>query len=132
MARAQGSLGELELEVLKVVWEREPVPFQEVAAVLGERRGSARTTVLTVLQRLCAKGFLRRRKRGGVFRYWAARERGKVMSGLIGRFVENVLDGSPAPFVAYLSQAKELGPEEVEALRKIAERVREAKAEDEG
>ena len=67
-----------------------------------------------------------------MFRYWAARERGKVMSGLIGRFVENVLDGSPAPFVAYLSQAKELGPEEVEALRKIAERVREAKAEDEG
>jgi len=129
LAKREPGLGELELEVMKVVWERQPCSVQEVAEIVGERRGSARTTVLTVMQRLHAKGFLKRRKRQGVYRYSTTAERGKVISGLVGQFVEKVLDGSALPFVAYLAETKGLAREQVDALRAIAENLEKEKGE---
>ena len=61
MAKGELSLGELELEVLKVIWEQQPCTVQEVAEIMHGRKGLARTTVLTVMQRLHKKKFLRRR-----------------------------------------------------------------------
>ena len=119
MVRPEQSLGELELEVLKVIWEIQPCTVQEVADVLGERRGSARTTVLTVMQRLRAKGYLTRRKREGVYRYSPTEERRTVIARLIARFVTDVLDGSALPFVAYLAESRGLTEEEAAALRGI-------------
>jgi len=119
MGRREGTLGELELEVLKVVWERQPCTVQNVAEIIGRRRGNAPTTVLTVMQRLHAKGFLRRRKRAGIYRYSTTQERGTVVGHLIDNFVEKVLDGSPLPFVAHLAKAGSLTEEQAETLRKI-------------
>ncbi|MDX9975621.1 MAG: BlaI/MecI/CopY family transcriptional regulator, partial [FCB group bacterium] len=73
--------------------------------------------------RLHAKGFLKRKKVDGVFRYSPTEERGAVMSRLIGQFVERVLDGSAAPFLAYLADAKGLTEEQMEQLRAIVEDI---------
>ena len=123
MTNEQKSLGELELIILKTVWERPESTVQEVAERVGKRRGCARTTVLTVMQRLHAKGFLKRRKAGGVFRFTATEERGAVLSNLIGQFVERVLDGSSAPFLAYLSTKEELTPRQMEQLQAIVKKL---------
>ncbi len=131
MARARETLGELELEVLKVVWEIQPCTVREVAEVLGERRGSARTTVLTVMQRLTGKGYLTRRKQAGVHRYSTTEERRAVITNLVEQFVNRVLDGSPLPFVAYLAESKELSEEQASTLGGIV-RDLEGKAEEEG
>ncbi len=131
MARARETLGELELEVLKVVWEIQPCTVREVAEVLGERRGSARTTVLTVMQRLTGKGYLTRRKQVGVHRYSTTEGRPAVIAGLIEQFVNRVLDGSPLPFVAYLAESKELNEEQASTLGGIV-RDLEEKPEEEG
>mgnify|MGYP006279403331 CR=1 FL=1 len=120
MAKDKLSLGELELEVLKIIWERQPCTFPGVAEILTERRGLARTTVLTVIQRLHKKGFLERSKREGMYRYSTTKERGDVIKRLIGQFVNKVLDGSPVPFIAYLVEAEGLTHEQAEALRVIA------------
>jgi len=131
LARREAGLGELELEVMKVVWEKQPCTVQQVADVLCERRGCARTTVLTVMQRLHGKKFLKRRKREGVFHYSTTEERGEVMSSLIGNFVDKVLDGSALPFVAYLAEAKGLSREQVDALRTIARNLEKEAGEEE-
>ena len=103
----------------------------EVAEVLGERRGSARTTVLTVMQRLTGKGYLTRRKQAGVHRYSTTEGRPAVIAGLIEQFVNRVLDGSPLPFVAYLAESKELSEEQASTLGGIV-RDLEEKPEEEG
>jgi predicted transcriptional regulator len=119
MARRERSVGELELEVLKVIWERQPCTVVEVAEIIGRHRGNAPTTVLTVMQRLHAKGLLKRRKRRGIYHYSTTQDRGKVVGGLIDNFVHKVLDGSPLPFVAHLAEAGSLTEEQAETLRKI-------------
>lgn len=123
MVRKQHGLGELELEILKSVWREPGSTVQELTDRLAGERSLARTTVLTVVQRLHAKGFLQRKKVNGVFRFSPTEERGTVISRLIGQFVEKVLDGSAAPFLAYLADAKGLTEEQMEQLRAIVDEI---------
>lgn len=125
MTKPKLRLGELELEVLKLVWEHQPCTVQEVADILCHRRGLARTTILTVMQRLHAKGFLKRRKIQGLYHYYPTKERRKVIGKLIGQFVDRVLDGSPVPFVAYLAEAERLTEEQAAALKRVARELKE-------
>ena len=109
------SLGELELDVMKVVWDTGGCSVQQAAEILGQRRDYARTTILTVIQRLHAKGFLQRRKVDGVYQYSSTEDRGTVLSRLIARFVDTVLDGSPEPLVTYFAEHS-VGPAESVAI----------------
>jgi len=117
--RHEQNLGELELDALKVIWKHEPCTVQQATEVLGEQRGCARTTVLTIMQRLHAKGFLKRRKQDGVFRYTATRDRRQTLGRLTQQFVDTVLDGSALPMVAYLAQSGNLTRQERAKLESI-------------
>lgn len=119
--RKKKDLGELELAVLNAVFERPGCSVREIAVIMSEQRGLARTTILTVMQRLHAKGFLKRRKVGSLFRYTATGEQVQVVSDLIGQFVNKILGGSPAPFLAYLAGAKDLSEDQIAKLREIVD-----------
>jgi predicted transcriptional regulator len=123
MSSKRSSLGQLELEVLKVIWQHQPCTVSQVADFLGKRDGYARTTILTVMQRLHQKAFLKRKKISGAFKYSTTEARNTVMSRLIGQFVEKVLDGSALPFVAYLTETDELTNDQIAALRDIAKEL---------
>jgi len=124
----KAALGEEEGAILKWVAEHAPASVGEVAKVLSESRGLARTTVLTVMERLRAKGFLVREKVEGTFRYSPSEPHHTQMRGLVGRFVERSLGGSLDPFVAYLSEDAELSEEQIESLRRLV-RDLEARSE---
>ena len=123
MTKQQKALGDLELTVLKTIWEHQPCTVQKVAQKLQKQRGCARTTILTVMQRLHAKKYLKRQKNNGVFEYSTTEGRSKVISRMIGQFLDKVLDGSALPFVTYLSQANDLTKEQAETLRTIAQKI---------
>ena len=112
------SIGKEELVVYQFVQERGPVTVRQVADHFADA-GKARTTVLTVMERLREKGLLEREKSGGAFQYRPVLESGVVMKSLVGDFVQQVLGGSLAPFVAYMSEAKELSSDELKELKKI-------------
>lgn len=129
MAKKRSHLGELELVVLKAIWDHQPCTVQIIAGVLGKQRGCARTTVLTVMQRLHAKGFLSRRKVARVFQYSSTEQRSTVMSRLIGQFLDKVLDGSAAPFVTYLTETENLSDKQIAALQKVARELERKEGE---
>ena len=122
-------LGELQLEILRFISDHGPLTVGEVAARFGEPRGLARTTVLTVMERLREKGYVSRRKEGGVFRYAPCAEKAELLRGLVREFVETTLAGSVSPFFAYLAQEKELSGEEILALRQLLEAAAAGKKE---
>jgi BlaI family transcriptional regulator, penicillinase repressor len=135
MAEAIPSLGELELQVLRLVWREQPCTERQVTELVQEDRPVARTTVLKTMQRLEEKGLLVREEgpgRGSI-RYRAAVEEKSVLPALIRRFVERALGGSDAPLAAYLaeSDSKRLSPKDLQALRAIARKIGESQhAED--
>lgn len=119
-------LGEQELEVLRYVTDHAPVSVRDVASGWGEPRGLARTTVLTVMERLRGKGRLTRTKIDGAFHYAPAVGKTELMQNLVQNFVQKTLGGSVSPFVAYLADTKDLSPAEVAELRRLVEAMESA------
>jgi predicted transcriptional regulator len=113
------SLGEQELDVLRYITDLGDASVGEVARGYGEPRGLARTTLLTVMERLRTKGYLTRVKREGTYRYSPRLPSTDLMRGVIREFIERSLGGSVSPFVAYLAETKSLSPSEVEDLRRL-------------
>lgn len=116
-------LGEAELEVLRFVSDRDGTTVREAAEHFAETRGLARTTVLTMMERLRKKGFLTREGDGGAFRYRSAQSKASVLRNLVGDFVERSLGGSLQPFVAYLADKKGVSQEEVEHLQALVDEL---------
>ncbi|HWD40707.1 MAG TPA: BlaI/MecI/CopY family transcriptional regulator [Fimbriimonas sp.] len=121
--RDQPNLGGQELALLRFVGERQPVSARDVVAEFGEANGLARTTVLTMLERLRTKRVIRRAKKGGLFVYSLAEDQKDVLHGVVESFVEKALGGSVVPFVAYLTQSRKLKKEEIEALRNFVDEM---------
>ena len=117
------TLGQQELELLQYITNASPASVKDVAHDYGARNGLARTTILTVMERLRKKGFLTRTQAGGCFVYSAALEQPRVLNNLVGNFVENMLGGSLSPFVAYLAERSKLDDAELEELRKLVVRM---------
>ncbi len=130
MAPSWESLGRFELEVLRYVADHPGASASQVAAHFAEASGHARTTLLTVLQRLRGKGYLKRRTVKGVQRYTATVSLNHLFRRLVGQFVDDVLGGSVSPFVAYLSETSSLNDQEAKVLERLLKRLEAESGED--
>ncbi len=123
MSAEPPTLGELEAQVLRVIWDRQPCTERHVYDELQSRRDLARTTVLKTIQRLEAKGLLERVAGPGPTQFRAAVERTQFLPSLVARFVSDMLGGSAEPLVAYLAGEKRLSPADLSKLRSIARKL---------
>ena len=113
------SIGDQELALLQNIEERESASAGEVAADFGEPRGLARSTVLTMMERLRAKGYLKRRQLKGMYRYSTATGAAEAVRSAVGSFVEKTLSGSVSPFVAWMSERAEVSDDELAELEAL-------------
>lgn len=127
---ARKSIGDQELALLQYVGQQGDASVGEVAAGFGEAQGLARSTVLTMMERLRAKGYLRRRHVGGVYRYSATTGEDDVVQGAVAAFVEKTLRGSVSPFVAWMSNRGEVSDEELAELEALVARLQSKRQED--
>ena len=116
-------IGEQELALLRHIADRGGATVGEAADEFGAARGLARSTVLTMMERLRLKGHLGRRMVDGVFRYRTRATSADLLKGAVQRFVERSLDGSVSPFLAYLSETAHLSDDEVRELQRIVGRL---------
>ena len=117
------SIGEQEFGLLTHIADRDGVTVGEAADEYGTPRRLARSTVLTMMERLRRKGHLERRMVDGVYRYRARGSTADILKNAVQRFVERNLDGSVSPFLAYLSENPELSDKERRELEKIVARL---------
>jgi predicted transcriptional regulator len=123
MTPAESTIGEQELALLRHIADTGHVSVAEAVEQFGTTRGLARSTVLTMMERLRRKGYLSRRMTQGVFRYRALSSSADLLKDAVQRFVERNLDGSVSPFLAYLSENAELSEEERQDLERIVARL---------
>ena len=113
------ALGAQELAIMKVVWRLKDVSVREVYETLRERRPVAYTTVMTMMNTLEGKGYLKKELDGRAFRYRPAVPERRVVTRMVKEFVERVFDGSMAPLLAHLVTSTELSDEERDELRRL-------------
>jgi predicted transcriptional regulator len=124
MRKKSPTLTPQELEIMKVVWERQQATVRDVYEALLEERKVAYTTVMTMMNVLEKKGHLRKDPEGRSFVYQPTRPRQQVMSSMVREFVDRVFEGSAEPLLVHLVEDRHLSPEELDAL---ARRIREEK-----
>jgi len=118
------SIGDQELALLKHVTEAGGSTVGEAAESFGAGRGLARSTVLTMMERLRHKGHLGRTQVGGVYRYFPRASAVELLRDKVRGFVEQSLGGSVSPFVAYLSEEADLSDEELAELEDLVARLK--------
>jgi predicted transcriptional regulator len=123
------SIGDQELALLHHLDESGAASVGEVAAGFGEPRGLARSTVLTMMERLRAKGYLKRRQAKGAYRYSTATGAAEAVRGAVGSFVEKTLSGSVSPFVAWMSEHAEVSDSELAELEALVAQLQTRRKE---
>jgi len=115
---------QLELEILKVLWDESPLPVREVRTRLDEQaeRTLTHSSVITMLNIMVRKGYLRRRKQGKAFLFSPKVEKQNVGGGIIDDLVARLFDGSPSAMVLNLLETGDLDSDELDKLRKLITR----------
>ena len=104
----------------------------EVADYFAQTSGQARTTILTIMERLRKKGHLSRKKIGGVYRYSPKVAKDDLLQRLVKTFVETTLGGSVSPVVAYLSEDGPVSDEDLDQLKKLVRDLESRREETRG
>ena len=126
---AKPTIGDQELALLHYLDECGSTSVGEVAAGYGEPHGLARSTVLTMMERLRSKGYLKRRQLRGLFRYSTDTGPREAMRSAIGSFVEKTLSGSVSPFVAWMSEHAEVSATELAELEALVAQLQTRRKE---
>ena len=100
-------LGELETDIMNVVWEKGQATVQDVKDALEPRRTLAYTTIMTVMSRLAEKGVVERRKEGRAYYYTPAASQEKVAGSLLQSLVKRLYAGATAKAIAQLLETEE-------------------------
>jgi BlaI family transcriptional regulator, penicillinase repressor len=115
-------LGDLEREVLNLVWKHGPSTADAVQKLLG--RPLKESTVRTVLRRLEEKGYLKHTVDNRTFIYTATEERSKAAARAVKRIVDRFCNGSVEEVLVGMVDAQILDRRE---LQRLAEKIAKAK-----
>lgn len=113
--------GDLQTQVMPVLWRLERATVEQVREALPRRYRSAYNTVQTVLNRLADRGLLTREREGSMIIY-----RPRVSEAdFIGRNVQSVLDGASveARQVVLAQLVGRLEPTELQELQALAREI---------
>jgi len=114
-------LGEVELEILTVVWKSGEATVQDVLDDILTRRKAAYTSVMTMMKNLAQKGFLKHRTEGRSFVYSPAISQDEIKRSLLKDTVDSVFQGSSVELLQNLLDQEALGSKEIEELKKLIE-----------
>src|SRR5712691_1541649 len=124
MRPATPTLTPPELAIMKIVWRLGSVTVRDVYEALLARRRVAYTTVMTVMNILETKGYLKKDTQDRAYRYRPSRPERSVISAMVREFVDRVFDGTSLPRRLHFVQEEQLSDDEREALLRL---IREAK-----
>jgi len=119
---------ELELEILKIIWREGPSSGRHVCEALVGYRQLAYTSVMTIMNIMVDKGYLRRTKRDGSYVYHARTTEKATRRRMLHDLVDRVFDGSATTVMVNLLENGEIGSEELNELRRLINRKAKEKS----
>ncbi len=113
-------LGRLELQIMNVVWDRGKATVHDVKNALS-RRKPAYSTILTMMRKLEAKGYLEHEVDGRTYVYLPLISQQAVRHGVLGDLVERLFEGSTSLLLTSLVEQNRISKNELREIRKLIE-----------
>ena len=114
-------LSELQLAVMRVLWQRKKAAVSEVQEALKSERDLALTTVATVLTRLEKAGLVTHRASGLHYLYRPLVSEEEVRRSMVSVLAERLFEGDVAALVSHLVNAREIKPGDLARVRQLIE-----------
>jgi BlaI family penicillinase repressor len=108
-----------ELEIMKIVWRSGASTVRGVYEDLLERRKIAYTTVMTMMNILEQKGYLKKTQKDRAYVYQATRPQKQVIRGMVREFVDRVFNGSAEPLLLHLVEDRRLSENDLDEIRRL-------------
>lgn len=112
-------LTELQIGLLRVLWDRSEATVAEICDALRPARALAPTTVATLLSRLERRGIVRHRTVSRQFIYAAAVSENEVRQSMVSELTEQLFDGDVAELVSHLLSAREITSGDLEKVKEL-------------
>ncbi|MXW35181.1 MAG: BlaI/MecI/CopY family transcriptional regulator [Gammaproteobacteria bacterium] len=110
-------LGDLQLAIMRVLWERGEAPAIEVHQALFEERRLAVTTIKTMLRKLEEYGCVEHRTKGRQFIYRPAIAEADVRRSMVADLVTRLFSGDSTALVNHLVRSGEIDPDDLDDLK---------------
>lgn len=120
-------LGELELAIMRIIWDRDTVTVREVLDALTQTRPLAYTTVMTIMSRLAEKGLLTTTRQGKTYQYRATLTPDALKAQAVGRVVQTLLTdfGGEIAIRQFVEQLAAVDPAQLHRLAEMAKLAQE-------
>ncbi len=114
---------ELELSILKVLWQEAPKTVDDVRGALAAAgRELTHSTVITIMNIMVHKGYLQRTKKGRAFEFTPVLEEDSVGQSMVQDLLIRVFDGSAHSLVLQLLETADVDSTELQAIRQLINR----------
>ncbi len=122
-------LTELQIAVLRLLWERGEASVAEIWEALYADRKLAQTTVATIVSRLQRRGILTRRTRDRQFVYKTLLTEADVQHSMVSELTERLFAGDVTALVSHLLSARDMSPGDLARVRQMVESTEPPKGE---
>jgi BlaI family penicillinase repressor len=113
------SLGDLQLAIMRVLWDRKEATAADVHAALNDERGLAPTTIATMLTKMEKKGVVGHSVDGRKFVYRPLVTEQQVRSSMVGGLRDRLFGGDVTAFVSHLLSEHQVDARELVELKKL-------------
>lgn len=115
-------LGDLQLAIMRVLWERGEAAVTDVHAAIEPERGLAPTTIATMLTKMEDKGVVTHRSEGRRYIYRPTVSEEAVQREMLAELTERLFLGDVAAVVSTLLAEHDVDRDELAALRDLIDR----------
>src|SRR5580692_8674929 len=115
---------ESELELLRILWDKQPATVRDIYDALNEERPSGYTTVLKLLQIMTAKGLVVRDEANRAHVYRAAISQDAMQSKILKDLSMRLFSGSAAQLALHALAMEPASQNELDEIRALIERKR--------
>ena len=122
-------LTELQIAVLRLLWERGEASVAEIWEALYPDRKLAQTTVATIVSRLQRRGILTRRTRDRQFVYKTLLTEADVQHSMVSELTERLFAGDVTALVSHLLSARDMSPGDLARVRQMIESTEPSKGD---
>lgn len=95
-------LGDLEADIMEVIWHKERVSVREVYEQLLLHKELAYTTVMTIMTRLAEKGLLKKESQGNAYIYTPSLSKQEFTQTIVKEVLDGLFDEFAEPAISHL------------------------------
>lgn len=121
-----GDLSDLQLAIIRVLWDKGEASAAEVQTALQRTRQLAITTVSTLLARLEKKGVVTHRADGRTFVYRSRVSELDMRRKAISGVIRNLFRGNPSEVVGQILSERDVSEQDLTRMTAMIEKARSA------